>query len=142
MDSVRYIGLDVHRDTISAAVLDGQGKLLMEVVLATRAVAILDFLSGIKGDLHVTCEAGTHSAWLYDLLARRVAKLVVCNPRKNGLLKSGSKSDAIDARKLAELLRAGMLSAVYQGERSALEVQHRARSYLMLTEERRASWGG
>ena len=47
---------------------------------------------------------------------RRVAKLVVCNPRKNALLKSGSKSDAIDARKLAELLRAGMLSPVYHGE--------------------------
>ena len=56
--------------------------------------------------LHVTFEEGTHSAWLYDLLVRRVAKLVVCNPRKNALLKSGSKSDAIDARKLAELLRA------------------------------------
>jgi len=51
----------------------------------------------------VTFEEGTHSAWLYDVLVRRVAKLVVCNPRKNALLKSGSKSDAIDARKLAEL---------------------------------------
>ena len=135
MESVRYIGLDVHRDTISAAVLDEAGKLLMESVVATRAAAVLDFLSGIRGKLHVTCEAGTHSAWLYDLLVRRVAKLVVCNPRKNAWLKSGSKSDAIDARKLAELLRANMLAPVYQGERSALEVQHLARSYLMLTED-------
>jgi hypothetical protein len=31
---------------------------------------------------------------------RRVARLVVCNPRKNALLKSGNKSDAIDTRKL------------------------------------------
>jgi hypothetical protein len=68
-----------------------------------------------------------HSAWLYDLLSRRVAKLVVCNPHKNALLKSGSKRDAIDARKLAELLRAGLLSAVYHGASSALEVQHLAR---------------
>lgn len=135
MDSVRYIGLDVHRDTISVAVLDQEGKLVMQAVLATRAAAVLDFIAGVKGRLEVTCEAGTHSAWLWDLLARRVAKLVVCNPRKNSLLKSGSKSDAIDARKLAELLRAGMLSPVYQGERSALEVQHLARSYAMLTED-------
>jgi hypothetical protein len=34
-----------------------------------------------------------------------VARLVVCNPRKNALLKQGNKSDRIDARKLAELLR-------------------------------------
>lgn len=135
MDSVRYIGLDVHRDTISAAVLDEEGKLLMESVLATRAAAVLDFLSGIRGKIHITFETGTHSAWLYDLLVHRVAKLVVCNPRKNALLKSGNKSDAIDARKLAELLRAGLLAPVYQGERSALEVQHLARSYMMLTED-------
>jgi transposase len=135
MDSVRYIGLDVHRDTISAAVLDSQGKLLMQSVMATRAAALLDFLHGIKGSLHVAFEEGTHSAWLYDLLARRVAKLVVCNPRKNALLKSGNKGDAIDARKLAELLRAGLLSPVYHGEQSGLEVQHLARSYTLLTED-------
>jgi hypothetical protein len=70
--------------------------------------------------LPVTLEEGTHSAWLYDLLAPQVKKLVVCNPRKNALLKSGSKSDAIDARKLAELLRAEMLAPVYHGENSAL----------------------
>jgi transposase len=135
MNSVRYIGMDVHRDTISVAVLDESGRLMMQSVLATRAAAILDFIHGVRGTLHVTFEEGTHSAWLYDLLVRRVAKLVVCNPRKNALLKSGSKSDAIDARKLAELLRAGLLSAVYHGETSALEVQHVARSYTLLTED-------
>ncbi len=119
MNSVRYIGMDVHRDTISVAVLDESGRLMMESVLQARAAAILDFIHGVRCTLHVTCKEGTHSAWLYDLLMRRVAKLVVCNPRKNALLKSGSKSDAIDARKLAELLRAGMLSAVYHGETGA-----------------------
>ena len=135
MNSVRYIGLDVHRDTISAAVLNERGRLIQQSVLMTRAAAILDFIGGVRGTVKVTFEEGTHSAWLYDLLSRRVDKLVVCNPRKNALLKSGNKGDAIDARKLAELLRADMLSAVYHGETSALEVQHLARSYLMLTED-------
>ena len=135
MNSVRYIGVDVHRDTISVAVLDGEGRLVMESVLATRAAAILDFLAGLRGTLQLTFEEGTHSAWLHDLLVGRVAKLVVCNPRKNALLKSGSKSDAIDAHKLAELLRAGLLSAVYHGENSALDLQQLVRSYTMLTED-------
>ena len=135
MDSIRYIGLDVHRDTISAAVLDSDGTLMMQSVLATRAAAILDFLHGIRGTLHVTFEEGNHSAWLYDLLARRVAQVVVCDPRRNKLLKSGNKGDRIDARKLAELLRIHSLSPVYHGEISALEVQHRVRSYTMLTED-------
>jgi len=135
MNSVRYVGLDVHRDTISVAVLNEGGRLIQQSVLATRAAAILDFVGGMRGAVQVTFEEGTHSAWLYDLLVRRVARLVVCNPRKNALLKSGNKSDAIDARKLAELLRADMLSAVYHGEKSAQEVQHLARSYTMLTED-------
>ena len=52
----------------------------------------------------MTFEEGTWAAWLYDLLKPHVDKLVVCNPRKNALLKDGNKSDRIDARKLAELL--------------------------------------
>ena len=40
----------------------------------------------------------------------------MCNPRKNALLKDGNKSDRIDARKLAELLRGNQLKSVYHGE--------------------------
>ena len=78
MNSVRYIGLDVHRDTISAAVLNESGRMIQQSILATRAAAILDFIGGMRGTLHLTFEEGTHSAWLYDLLSRRVARLVVC----------------------------------------------------------------
>jgi transposase len=75
---------------------------------------VLDFSHGLRGELHVTLEEGTWAAWLYDLLKPQVAEVVVCNPRHNPLLKEGSKSDKIDARKLAELLRSGMLRAVYR----------------------------
>ncbi len=135
MESVKYVGLDVHQATISAAVLDFEGRLVMSCVLATRAGAILDFLEGLRETVHLTFEEGTYSAWLYDLLVRRVARVVVCNPRKNALLKAGNKSDTIDARKLAELLRAGLLSPVYHGENSLRTVQQLGRSYLALTED-------
>src|SRR5664279_2762002 len=135
MNSIKYVGLDVHRDTISVAVLNAEGKLMMQSVIATHASAILDFFRGLRGTLHVTFEEGTHSGWLYDLLVRRVAQLVVCNPRKNALLKAGNKSDAIDARKLAELLRAGMLSPVYHGQNSTAAVKHLGRSYAALPED-------
>lgn len=74
--------------------LNGDAKLVMQSVIATPAAAILDFLHGLRGTLHVTFEEGSHSAWLYDLLVRRVSELVVCNPRKNALLKAGNKSDS------------------------------------------------
>src|SRR3974390_273479 len=135
MNSIKYVGLDVHRDTISVAVLNAEGKRVMQCVLATQAKAIVEFFAGLRGTLHVSFEEGTHSAWLYDLLARRVARLVVCNPRQNALLKAGNKSDAIDARKLAELLRAGLLSPVYHGESSTQTVKQLGRSYAALTED-------
>jgi hypothetical protein len=44
---------------------------------------ILDFIHGLRGELHVTFEEGTWATWLYDLLKPHVTKLVVCDPRKN-----------------------------------------------------------
>jgi hypothetical protein len=102
VNSEKYIGLDVHQATISVAVMDSRGKIIMESILETKASTILEFFAGLRGTLLVTFEEGTWAAWLYDLLKPHVAKLVVCNPRKNALLKHGNKSDRIDARKLAK----------------------------------------
>jgi hypothetical protein len=113
---IKYIGMDVHKEAIVIAVLDGSGKLVMETILETKASSILQFLHGLRGELHVTWEEGTWAAWLYDLLQPQVPHIVVCNPRRNALLKEGSKSDKVDARKLADLLRSGMLRPVYHGE--------------------------
>ena len=54
---------------------------------------------------------------------------MVCNPRRNALLKEGSKSDKVDARKLADLLRSGMLRPVYHGENGLRTLRELARSY-------------
>jgi transposase len=113
MDNTKYIGMDVHQATISIAVLNSSGKLVMESVIETKAITIVQFARGLRGDLHVTLEEGTWAAWLYDLLKPHVSEVLVCDPRKNALLKAGNKSDRIDARKLAELLRGGQLSPVY-----------------------------
>jgi hypothetical protein len=102
----KYIGMDVHQATISVAVIDSSGKLIVECILETKAATILEFLEGPRGSLSVTFEEGTSATRLHDLLKPHVTRLVVCDPRKNALLKDGSESDRIDARKLAELLGA------------------------------------
>jgi hypothetical protein len=68
MSGEKYIGLDVHQATISVAVMDSRGKLIMESILETKASTILEFLAGLRGTLSVTFEEGTWAAWLYDLL--------------------------------------------------------------------------
>src|SRR5258708_1262788 len=113
---VKYIGMDVHKEAIVIAVLDEGGKQVMESIIETKASSILQFVHGLRGELHVTWEEGTWAAWLYDLLQPQMQHIVVCNPRRNALLKEGSKSDKVDAHKLADLLRTGMLRPVYHGE--------------------------
>jgi len=135
MTDVKYIGMDVHQASISIAVVDGGGTLLMQSTIRTQASTLLEFLCGLKGALHVTFEEGTWSGWLYDLLAPHVAQVVACDPRHNALLKSGNKSDKINARKLAELLRAGMLKAVYHGQRNSHRLKELSRSYLTLVHD-------
>src|SRR5438874_8301685 len=98
MDSKKYIGMDVHQATISVAVRDTAGKLVMESIIETKAATILEFIRGLQGSLSVTFEEGTSAAWLYDLLKPHVAEVLVCDPRKNALLKAGNKSDRVDAR--------------------------------------------
>lgn len=135
MTSAKYIGLDVHQATIAAAVLDANGKLVMESILETRASTILDFIGGIRGELNITFEEGVSAEWLYGVLKSDANKIVVCDPRKNALLKAGNKNDRIDARKLAELLRGGQVKQVYHGNRGVRTLKELAHSYLVLTQD-------
>lgn len=135
MDSTKYIGMDVHKETISIAVMNSTGRLVMESILETKAATLLQFIQRLRGDLYVTFEEGTWAAWLYELLKPHVTKVTVCNPRKNALLKAGNKSDRIDTRKLAELLRTGLLSSVYHGETGVRTLKELARSYLAITQD-------
>src|SRR5467141_3689409 len=135
MTSTKYIGLDVHKESISIAVMNSVGKFVMESVIETKASTILQFIDGLRGDVRVTFEEGTCAAWLYDLLKAHVTAVLVCNPRKNALLKEGSKGDQIDAHKLAELLRLNHLKPVYHGEHGLRTLKELARSYLTITKD-------
>jgi hypothetical protein len=132
---VKYIGMDVHKEATVIAVLNGTGKLVMESIVETKASSILQFMYGLRGELHVTWEEGTWAAWLYDLLQPQVARVLVCDPRRNALLKEGNKSDKIDARKLADLLRTGMVRPVYHGEHGLRTLRELGRSYQTISQD-------
>src|SRR5271165_4525058 len=79
---IKYIGMDVHKEAVVIAVLNGSGKLVMESIVETKASSILQFIHGLRGELHVTWEEGTWAAWLYDLLQPQVTRVLVCDPRR------------------------------------------------------------
>jgi hypothetical protein len=87
MTSTKYIGMDVHKESISVAVMNATGKIVMECVIETKASMILQCIDGLRGDLHVPFEEGTSAAWLYDLLKPHVTELIVCDPRKNASMR-------------------------------------------------------
>jgi transposase len=135
MEQKKYIGMDLHQASISVAVRDAAGKLVAESIIETKATLILEFVRGIRGSLWITFEEGTSAAWLYDLLKPHVTRVIVCNPRKNALLNAGSKNDRVDARKLSDLLRAGLLTPVYHGENGVRTLRELGRSYITITKD-------
>ena len=61
---LKYIGMDVHTEAIAIAVMNGEGKLVMESIIETQASTILQFIQGLRGDLHVT--SGTKQCLLHS----------------------------------------------------------------------------
>jgi transposase len=135
ISSTKYIGLDVHKESISIAVRNAAGKIVMECVIETKANTILQFFDGLRGDVQVTFEEGTWAAWLYDLLKPHVTKVVVCDPRRNALLQDGNQNDRVDARKLSDLLYMNKLNAVYHGDHGLRTLKELGRSYLTVTRD-------
>jgi transposase len=113
MNNHKYVGLDVHQASISIAVHNHQGKRIAQAIIETKITTIRDFFKGLSGTIHATFEEGTQANWMYDILQPLVSELIVCNPIHNRLLAAGNKADAIDADKLAYLLRVGSLKSVY-----------------------------
>lgn len=130
-----YVGMDVHLATISIAVMNEMGRVVTEAIIETKTEAVRSFIRSLRGELHVTFEEGTQAAWLFDLISPLVEETLVCNPRHNRLLHSGNKSDRVDARRLAELLRHGSLRSVYHGEHGTRTLKELVRSYECLVED-------
>ena len=135
MKNHKYVALDVHKASVTMGVRDGAGKCVGHAVVQTKAETIKELIAGLSGTIHVTFEEGTQSAWLYDLLKGRVAECVVCDPRRNKLLESGSKSDHIDVDKLSELLYLGGLRSVYHGDHGTRALKELVHNYESLVKD-------
>jgi transposase len=130
----KYMGMDVHQATTVATVLDADGKVILDnVIIATETGPIIRFVQSFSGAVHVTFEETTQAAWLHEVIRPFVAEVIVCDPRRNKLLSEGSKADKADAKKLAELLRSGMLRTVYHGHQEMRTLKELVRAYETLS---------
>lgn len=71
------------------------------------------YLSNLQGTRIVVIEEATTAQWLYTELKDYADKIVICDPYRNRLLNEGAKTDKIDAVKLVQLLKTGLIKEVY-----------------------------
>ena len=129
----KYMGMDVHQATTVVAVMNTKGKLVLETMVPTAATPIRGLIESLSGPLHVTLEESTQAEWLHEVIRDLVKEVVVCDPKRNKLLTEGSKGDKPDARKLAELLRVGMLRSVWHGHEQTRGLKQMVRAYETFT---------
>jgi transposase len=135
MNSVKYVGMDVHKDITVIVVLNEAGQIESRSQVKTKAENFRDFFRGLSGKVKVVFEEGTQSAWLYQLLKPLVAEVTVCDPRHNKLIGDGNKSDDDDAETLARLLWMGSLKAVYKGNQEQQKLKELCRAYENLVQD-------
>ncbi len=109
-----YVGLDVHKRTISYCVKEAGGQVVREGRVAARRAALKSWAESLDRPWIGALEATLFSEWIYDLLEPYSEELKVAHPAMLKALSAGKhKSDSIDSSKIADLLRCDLLVQSY-----------------------------
>jgi transposase len=128
---MRYVGMDLHKQSSQMVVLNESGEVLGKSRIPTRREALVDYFSKLEGPVKVALEATRNWYWVYDTIEPMVDELKLASPPKVRVIaESTIKTDQIDAKVLADLLRTNFLPSCYvpgQETRQARELlRHRA----------------
>jgi len=114
MTVIHYIGLDVHKKTVSYCIKTAAGQIVRQGRLEASRPALRAWAEGLRVPWHGAMESTLFSAWIYDTLKPYAEKLVMGHPARMKAISAGKKkSDAIDASTIADLLRCNLLPTCY-----------------------------
>jgi transposase len=139
-DATRWVGIDLHRRRSHIAIVDEHG----ELTVSRRIVNDRDTFLALLGDpgdgqTHVALEATYGWEWLAELLEEAGHDLHLAHPlRTRAIAAARVKTDAIDARTLAQLLRGGLLPEAYVAPREIRDLRELLRHRATLTRMRSA----
>ena len=108
----KYIGLDAHSSTCTLCVVDADGTELDLTTIVTNGRLLVEYIKSLGGTIIIAFEECDLSIWLFELFKNHVHRVVVCNPAANVEYKK-NKTDKLDARNIAKLLRGGFLKPVF-----------------------------
>lgn len=112
-DYDHYIGLDWAQQNMAIARMTNFSDEVQTIDVRTDIEDLKAYLENLKGRKILTFEETNPAQWLYTELRPYVDRILVCDPYRNHLLKEGGKSDRVDARKLAKLLKGELLKEVF-----------------------------
>jgi len=135
---VRYVGIDIGKQRCRAAVMDENGFLVEEFSFRNNSGGIEGLASKLSVDDRVVMES-TGSVWmnLYESLEEMRVQVVLANPLKTKAIASARiKSDKIDARILAHLLRGDLVAESYVPPKHLREIRALVRHRMSLLKVR------
>ena len=134
----RWIGIDLHRRRSQIAIIDEHG----ELALSRRIVNDRDTFRELLGDAdgtHVALEATYGWEWLAELLEEAGYDVHLAHPlRTQAIAAARVKTDAVDAKTLAHLLRTGLLPEAYIAPPELRDLRELLRHRAVLTRMRTA----
>ena len=106
MNNMHYVGLDVHKKTISYCVRQSDGTILQENTIAATRPALETWMRKLPQPWTAGMEATMFTGWIYDHLESGGATVKVAHSAMLKAIAAGKKkNDQVDARKIADLLR-------------------------------------
>jgi transposase len=116
---VYYIGLDIHKKTISYCIREADGTIVREASIPATRQDLDDWMDGVQQPCTVGMEATMFTSWVYDHISARGITVKVAHSAMLKAIAAGKKkNDTVDARKLADLLRCDFFPECYMAERS------------------------
>jgi transposase len=105
-----YIGLDVHKKTISYCVKDAAGRVHQEGKIGSTRRELDAWLGTVPQPRTIAMEATIFTGWIYDHLLPHAAAVKVAHPLMlRAIAAAKKKNDRIDAGKIADCLRCDFL---------------------------------
>ena len=131
-----YIGLDVHKKGSVYCCQDENGRVIGAGQLPHSMEAVRELIGGQAGAC-VALEATGSWQHVAAMLASQGAQVVLSHPRRTRAIASAKvKTDAIDARTLADLLRGGLLPQAYLAPPDIQALRRLVRTRASLVETR------
>lgn len=111
---MHYVGVDYHKRSSYVRVVDERGKVVKEGQIANTRDAVAALLEGRAEGASAVLEAGRNWAVMYDWLEELVDAVTLAHPAKVRVIAEAKvKTDRIDSRMLAQLLRADLIPCAY-----------------------------